>query len=99
MERVVSLCGIVCSDCQAFDVQCAGCDTMSGVPSWMDEVDFSVCPLYACCRDEKRLTDCGRCPQLPCSLYTELKDPSLSDEEHARALRARMDALRSESVS
>ena len=49
MEKVVSSCGIICSDCIDFGQACAGCRSLKGQVSWASYLGFQVCPLYDCC--------------------------------------------------
>lgn len=95
MISVISSCGIVCSECRDFPDVCSGCPTALGKPYWVKEVGITICPLYACCADDRNLDDCGLCADFPCPLYFELKDPSLSDEEHRQGIRDRAEILRS----
>jgi len=92
--KIISSCGIVCSDCPAYPEQCPGCEASAGSPFWTDEAGMDVCPLYDCCRAQKGFAHCGLCPQLPCEAFTDLKDPSLNEEEHTQVLNERLAVLR-----
>jgi hypothetical protein len=54
---------------------------------------IEVCPLYECCVNQKHLEHCGLCNEFPCSTFTELRDPTLSDEEAQESLRIRQREL------
>ncbi len=87
-----AVCGIYCGDC-CFE-QCAGCDAVAGKPFWTTALPAGICPLYDCCRNQKRLEHCGLCDVFPCKTFLELKDPSMSDEEFKESLETRRAALK-----
>ncbi len=91
-----SACGLICDDCQFFGKQCGGCFAVKGKPFWASEIPGAgICQLFDCSINSKRLNDCGGCVELPCKMFTELKDPSISDEEHKRMIQVRVKNLRS----
>jgi hypothetical protein len=54
-----------------------------------------VCPLYDCAVNRRGYNDCGDCAELPCATFLQMKDPSVSDEEHQRMVGVRVELLRS----
>ena len=86
-------CGIYCGACEYLDVQCRGCGYQRGRPFWTSHMDIEVCPLYQCCLDRERVEHCGLCPEFPCPLFHQFRDPSLSEEEAERAVLERQDTL------
>jgi hypothetical protein len=48
-----------------------------------------ICPLYDCCRNQKKLDHCGLCAEFPCNTFNELRDPNMSDEEFQNSLNTR----------
>ncbi len=87
----LSVCGLVCSECVLYPNECAGCREAEGKPSWVE--GEKVCELYSCCAD-RNFNSCGDCLDLPCTSFVELKDPSLSDEEHLRGVDRRVERLK-----
>lgn len=90
---MLSKCGINCSECYAYTKECAGCEEVSGKPFWTGHIGGGPCPVYKCCGD-KEYTNCGKCSQLPCKEWIDLKDPSLSDEEHMESINKRVKLLK-----
>ena len=66
---------------------------MMGKPFWTSLMKVEVCPLYDCCINKKQLEHCGLCVEFPCEQFTQLRDPSLSEEEAEESLRARENNL------
>ncbi|MEM0531408.1 DUF3795 domain-containing protein [Zongyangia sp. HA2173] len=94
MEKVVSSCGIICSDCIDFGQACAGCRSLKGQVSWASYLGFQVCPLYDCCVNKKGLAGCGGCNELPCQKFYDIQDPSTTREDHLQAIRERVALLK-----
>ena len=88
------VCGIYCGSCELLDKQCRGCGYVDGKPFWTEQFGVKVCPLHDCCRNNRHLEHCGLCPDFPCKLFLEMRDPSLSDEEAQKSLEARQADLR-----
>jgi hypothetical protein len=59
-----------------------------------DMIPNKVCPLFDCSVNRKKFKDCGECPELPCKIFREMKDPKSSEEEHQKSLLKRVEALR-----
>ena len=97
----ISCCGIDCQKCM--DVlssnypgqSCAGCNAVEGKIFWTQYMNLDVCPIYNCCRNEKQLAHCGLCAELPCQIYFDAKDPSMSEEEHQKGIADRVAVLKS----
>ena len=91
----ISVCGLVCSECQFYNVTCDGCKAVKGSTFWAKELfPGKVCPLYECQVTNKKYEDCGECSELPCKLFRDLKDPNTSDEEHLKLIDVRVLRLR-----
>ncbi|MDY6843980.1 MAG: DUF3795 domain-containing protein [Thermodesulfobacteriota bacterium] len=86
-------CGLLCKDCDYLHKQCEGCGHMKGKPFWITETNMHICPIYDCCRNTKQLEHCGLCEYLPCQVFVELRDPSLSDKEFYKSLQNRKEKL------
>ena len=91
---MLSICGILCSECQFFGKSCSGCQAVSGKPFWVEFMKVDACRLYDCCVKQKRLENCGQCAELPCSIYREQKDPNISEKEHLESIKTRVSRLK-----
>ena len=94
MEKVIACCGAVCSDCDGFPGECAGCPAIAGRVWWAQYLEREDCPIYACCVKERSYPHCGRCAAFPCAVYFDTKDPSLTDEERDREVAGQAAVLR-----
>ena len=88
------VCGIYCGECPFLGSQCSGCGAVKGKPFWTEELPDKICPFYDCCRNRKKLQHCGLCPEFPCRLFYDLKDPNMTEEEHLKGLNDRIEALK-----
>lgn len=93
MDKVVSCCGVVCSECEYYSGDCRGCPEIEGKVFWLAYTGGERCAIYDCCVGEKKLPHCGACPELPCARY-DLEDPTKSHEENAAALQGQLQQLR-----
>ncbi len=90
-----AVCGLCCSICEYRESNpCGGCLAVEGRPTWVDQVDLEVCPLYECCVTERGLEHCGMCDDLPCEQFLSSHDPSLGPEEAREDIRRRAETLR-----
>jgi len=80
-----AVCGMRCGRCQYFGSGCKGCEAEKGAPFWTGFAGVKVCPVYDCCK-AMNYEHCGRCKDMPCPKFTEIRDPNKSDEEAARDL-------------
>jgi hypothetical protein len=68
---------------------------VKGSTFWAKEMmPGKVCPLYDCAVNQKGLTSCGGCSELPCITFLEMKDPAVSEEEHIKSIGIRTGRLR-----
>jgi len=56
-------------------------------------MNINICPLYDCCINNKKLENCGLCSNLPCKLFNNFYDPSLSPEEAEKSIVSRRNEL------
>lgn len=91
--ELAPVCGIYCGTCERLGHQCQGCGNVKGKPFWASLIKVDVCPLYDCCINKKELEHCGLCAEFPCEPFTQLRDPSQSEEEAEESLRARENSL------
>jgi hypothetical protein len=74
---------------------CQGCAATLGKPPWVYEANFADgCPIYNCAVGQKGYSHCGLCPELPCSMFSNLKDPNMSDEAFRQSLAERIARLK-----
>ena len=92
---MMTVCGLFCSECVLYQKECQGCQSMEGKPFWVIhlEEDDKICPLYKCSQ-ERTHPNCGQCGELPCQKWSDLKDPSMSDEAHLQSINERVAVLR-----
>ena len=91
----LSACGLVCSDCEFFGNQRAGCHQVKGQTFWaLEHMPSKVCPLYGCAVNNKGFKDCGDCAEVPCKTFREMKDPNSTEEEHQQSLIDRVARLK-----
>jgi hypothetical protein len=92
--NTIGTCGMHCGACQEFGKKCPGCREVRGEVYWAKEADMPVCPLYECPVMTMEFADCGECPDLPCSLFYTLRDPSIPEEEHTKEIGKRVERLK-----
>lgn len=91
---MLSACGMKCTECDFFGKYCEGCDYIKGQPFWAMDTPDGRCGIYHCCTYKRKYDHCGSCAELPCELFKILKDPKVSEEEHLRMLKLRVERLR-----
>ena len=98
----ISVCGIDCAvacfECNKMHEvlrkpPCRGCNTEEGKIFWTKLLNLDVCPIYTCVKD-KQLRHCGECSALPCNIYFDVKDPSMTDEQHQQGIKDRVEILK-----
>ena len=92
-KNLAPVCRLYSGPCEYFENHCQGCGYVKGRPFWTAQMELEACPLYDCCLNKKRLEHCGLCDEFPCDIFTELRDPSLSEEAAKKALYARQNEL------
>ena len=96
---ILSTCGLRCDECEYYKETCAGCRNVKGSTFWAVEMmPAKVCPLYDCAVNKRGYNHCGECDELPCTTFRQMKDPSVSDEEHLRMIEIRVALLRGTAV-
>jgi len=90
-------CAVMCAECNKIEElqnnPCKGCNAMEGKVFWTKYFNMDICSIFACAK-EKQLKHCGECELLPCNIWIELKDPSMSDEQHQQSIKDRVDVLK-----
>jgi hypothetical protein len=87
------VCGADCSGCSLKNDCQRNCDAIKGKAYWTKYIGVEVCPVYACVASHS-YKNCGDCPQLPCQLWSTLKDPSITEEQHQKSIRDRVALLK-----
>ncbi|MBF0545707.1 MAG: DUF3795 domain-containing protein [Candidatus Riflebacteria bacterium] len=90
----ISVCGLVCNECQFFQKNCNGCQKVKGETFWAQEMPGKTCPIFACSINTKHYQNCGSCTDLPCQTFRDLKDPNIPEEEHKKMLIKRVERLK-----
>ena len=91
----VSPCGAICNECPFYNTECSGCKNLDGKVFWSKDVaENGVCPLYDCSVNEKHLGSCGKCKELPCKLFYNMKDPNMTDDQHQESIVKRVEVLK-----
>lgn len=93
MALALSPCGINCGTCH-YGESCGGCQAIQGKPFYIKDFGIEVCPLYECPVSKKGYQTCADCTELPCKLYQDWRDPSMSDEQHQASIDERVKNLR-----
>jgi len=94
MDQILSVCGLICNECEYFKTNCQGCYSVKGSTFWVKEMPDKICPLYRCAINDNQYNNCGQCSQLPCKTFREFKDPNLSDEQNEKSLAERVTRLK-----
>lgn len=91
----VSPCGINCDACPLKE-QCGGdgCQVCGGKPFYIRDFGVERCPIYNCAVNKNGFKTCGECAKVPCQLFFDWKDPSMSDEEHKKAVEGNVALLK-----
>lgn len=91
-RSVISCCGVICSECEAYPKECKGCPEIEGKVYWLEYIGGTICDIYDCCI-KKKYAHCGQCSELPCKRY-ENDDPTKTPEENARDHQKQLEQLK-----
>jgi len=92
---LISACGLICNECPFFEKDCKGCFAVEGKTFWAaDAMPNGTCSLFDCSVNTRKYKNCGACAELPCKMFTDLKDPNSSEEEHQKTLIERVKRLK-----
>ncbi|RLF85101.1 DUF3795 domain-containing protein [Thermococci archaeon] len=94
MEKVIGVCGCICSDCRIYEKECKGCYAIEGKPCWLHEVGLEICDFYECCVLDKGLEHCGQCKEIPCDKFWKNKNPAWREEQHKKIVEERVALLK-----
>ena len=90
---LLSSCGADCESCDHLK-NCGGCHAMKGVPFYLKDFGFEICPMYDCPVNKKGYKSCADCPELPCQIFYDWKDPNMTDEAHNNSVNERVKVLK-----
>jgi hypothetical protein len=91
---MLCVCGASCDGCKELGKECpSDCNSIKGRVYWAKYLNKEVCPVYQCV-DDHGYKNCGDCAQIPCRTWTELKDPSMSAEDHQKSIQTRVTILK-----
>ena len=90
----LSPCGINCEACP-YQEGCGGsCHECKGKPFYIKDFGVEYCPMYECAVIKKGYKTCGECPELPCKIHYDWKDPSMTEEAHVQSIKERTEILK-----
>jgi len=92
-KRIISCCGVICSECESYPKECKGCPEIEGNVYWLEYMGGTICDIYNCCVNQKKYAHCGQCSELPCKLY-EVDDPTKTSEENAKDQQKQLEQLK-----
>lgn len=55
VEKEFSPCGALCAECGQYGSDCSGCADIKGKVYWLEYTGQSVCAVYDCCVNNKKL--------------------------------------------
>ncbi len=93
----LSCCGSECKTCGCYQTLCSGCSESSG--KVFHAPPGKACPIHACCVRQHKYAFCSACEQIPCSVWLETKDPSLSEKAFQAAIAERMERMGCETTN
>jgi hypothetical protein len=95
IDQYKTICGIDCTKCQFLGSKCKGCTVLLGKPFWISSMKLTICPLYDCCVNKKKLKHCGLCEEFACTMFMTMEenDPGLTKEQAQKSAQRRKDAL------
>lgn len=93
-QEYFSVCGTDCSTCYCFGQMCNGCNACEGKVFHVPE--GRTCAIYDCVRNDRGMSNCGQCGEVPCKIWLATRDPKFSDEEFNENVASRVQMLRKE---
>ena len=77
---MINPCGHKCDEnCPHYMNNCEGCSIIKGEVFWAKHYNQKTCPIYNCAIG-KGFRHCGFCSEMPCNIWFETRDPSITDE-------------------
>ncbi len=94
MDKMLSCCGVDCFECPYYPADCRGCAAIKGEVFWLEYTKESICGIYDCCVNSRKLEHCGNCEKLPCDRFYAL-DPTKTMEENEKDFMRQLTQLHS----
>ena len=91
---LLSPCGIDCERCDYYKSCGGGCHKIEGKPFYLKDFGVDVCPVYDCPVTKKGYKTCAECAELPCQIFHDWKDPSMTEEAHINSINERTKILK-----
>ncbi|MCL2508587.1 MAG: DUF3795 domain-containing protein [Oscillospiraceae bacterium] len=91
---LLSPCGIDCEACQMKESCGGGCQICGGKPFYIKDFGVETCPMYDCSVNKHGYKTCAECPEVPCQIFFDWKDPGMTDEQHVSAVNANVALLK-----
>ncbi len=88
----LSCCGADCAACSFYGNECPGCNACGG--KVFHAPKGKPCPIFACCVSQHKFATCAACPDMPCQLWRDTRDPSLSEEAFEKTIAERVARLK-----
>ena len=88
----LSACATDCSACSLFGNPFTGCNKASGKVFYLP--GGKPCGIYSCCVSKHRYATCASCDQVPCHIWQDTRDPSLTDEQFEESISSRVATLK-----
>ncbi len=54
MNKIISCCGVICSKCEYYPIDCKGCPIIKGQVFWLEYTGEKICGIYDCCVNTKK---------------------------------------------
>ncbi len=90
----LTCCGTECEKCGAYGSLCQGCNEVGGKVFHAPE--GKACPIYQCSVSKNKYATCAACDNLPCQIWQDTRDPSLSQEQFDATVHDRVTNLKGE---
>lgn len=46
MDKIISCCGVICSECSYYSTDCKGCRSIRGQVFWLEYTGENICGIY-----------------------------------------------------
>lgn len=55
MNKIISCCGVICSECEYYPIDCKSCPIIKGQVFWLEYTGEKICGIYDCCVNTKKI--------------------------------------------
>ena len=63
-------------------------------PFYLANFGVETCPMYDCPINKKGYKSCAECSELPCKIFYDWRDPSMTDEAFTNSINERVKNLK-----